>query len=66
MYEASSAQYTALEKAREHLGRQWKSKLKTFWCHGTYPDCLKPYRAELQQLRNLGGNYWLDKFRFED
>lgn len=65
MFEANTEQYNALVKAREVLGRQWKSKLKTIWSHGNYPEALKPYRSELQQVRNKGCTYWLDKFRFD-
>ncbi len=64
-FEATNAQYYALEKAKEVFGRQWKSKLKVCWETGMYPRSLSQYRAELQQVRSGGGPSWLSKFRFD-
>jgi hypothetical protein len=35
------------------------------WETASYPESLKPYKAELQQLRNRAGTDWLYTFKFE-
>jgi hypothetical protein len=62
--EVNDNQYQALQKAKKHWGRTWKSKLRECWKNGIYPASLRDCKAELQQVRNEGGPTWLQKFRF--
>lgn len=65
MFEVNGHQYTALEKAYEFFGQGWKGKLKDCWMHSSYPAALKPYKSELQQIRNKFGPAWLNAFQFD-
>lgn len=65
MFEINAHQYTALEKARDFFGESWKGKLKDCWMKSSYPATLRPYGAELQQIRNRCGSSWLNAFKFD-
>ncbi len=65
MFELNDHQYTALKKASDFFGQSWKAKLKDCWMKSEYPTTLKPYKSELQQIRNKFGSTWLNAFQFD-
>ena len=62
-YHLSPEQLAALQAARVHWGKRYKSKLNDCWLKGRYPSPLQEQQHLLQQVRNDGGPRFLLKFK---
>lgn len=56
-------QREALEKARRHFGRCWKSELGFCWERTSYPVELRDVEADLQRIRNTIGRRGLYRLK---
>ena len=62
-YNPTTEQLAALQAARDHWGKRYKSKLNDCWLKGRYPSPLQDHQHLLHQLRNDGGPSFLLAFK---
>ena len=58
-YHPNAEQLAALQAARVHWGKRYKSKLNDCWTKSRYPSPLQDHQHLLQQVRNDGGPRFL-------